>query len=934
MSDSWELFSGECHPDLPLAKSVAIHHYVVVRPLRFAPPSGGQAQTFVLPNDHVTPGLVMYELDRRLHDRFSVDRASGDVAVERVRGGCPIGAEQVAINPKLNVRRLVELSVDDVGTFLSDSRLDASTPLTLTTENAFHLAAGQPTLVDLDDRVVLITPKAGLDTGDAQPLLFAADLPGLLATPFVTLSGRRQRLALDSGAIGDLASTGNAVVGLDGDGDRRVTIQLVESQLHGLSAGENDVVGVNRSTALIAPGGGQHTLDRGPATQRVTASGTHEVVPLSVFPIVLCATYRQTWTLKGYARGRIVNSIPVAPQEEVTVEVSTIDKRVTTREQTTAEERTTTFEAGNSSKSSHDVLDELTRTKNWQLTAGGEVNVPIKAVTLKGAVNTELTKHTQSVDKETCQTIVEETVKASQTLRSKVDTKVSETHEWSTETRSTRKLRNPNFGRLVMYDFFEVLAGFDVDTQIVPGSVQLAVAVDLPFKATFDRAFILRHEGVLAAVLLDDRQKEGLVAARWLAARELWCAESCRCARQTSPRSSGTDAAGSAPASPSPSKSASTEHSLELDGACAAIRSAIVTLRDAGFTTLATLVGRWDKPDSEWRAAELEWHRYLYRRYGVEAFNSLFWAACKTFADVPSPTRWDLEKLLRSADTGFIETLVRGLALQLQSIDLAARLVVDLVQLTWKLAVMAGKASFDDAGLGVAIDRGRRALEAIEDSDDGRGTNSSPTTTGGGTTAPAEQPRPAPDQRVTALADPYPEEECARRFVAEQALIEHLRFNQDHYLGALWHSLGPLDQQRMLMARYETLLDWTDPTALAVLDGKVVLPLAPGRVPDADQALAKARAELATAHEIVSRPVVLPAGATDVQGRLGRCDVLEPALVDERRHALDERAAQAELAQHTAAQAKAEVARYLARLEQKPALLGDPERAIDPGTTP
>ena len=56
-------------------------------------------------------------------------------------------------------------------------------------------------------------------------------------------------------------------------------------------------------------------------------------------------------------------------------------------------------------------------------------------------------------------------------------------------------------------------------------------------------------------------------------------------------------------------------------------------------------------------------------------------------------------------------------------------------------------------------------------------------------------------------------------------------------------------------------------------------------------------ADLTTVHETVTRPVVLPTGATHVQGRLGRCDVLEPVLVGERQHLLEERAAQAALAQ-------------------------------------
>jgi hypothetical protein len=937
MSNTWELFTGGCDADLPAATVVEVQDYVVVRPLRFAPPAGGQDQTFVLANDYVTPGLVSYELDRRLHDVLGKGmRPTSEVAVEKLRGGCPIASDQLAVNPGVKVKRVVELSVDDVGTFLADSRLDSTTSLSLTTENATDLAVGRPTVVDLDDQLVVVTPQAGLDPGDGQPLLFAADLPALLAEPFVTLAGRRERLGLDGRAIGELASTGNTVVGLSSDAERRVTVHIVGSDLEGASVGLKNRVAVQRSAAVAAPSGAKMRLEQDqPAKKAPAKTGIHEIVPLPDFPVVLCATYRQKWTLKGYARGRIISSIPVAPQEEVTVEVTTIDKRVTTWEQATSEERTTTFEAATSSKTSHDVVDELTRTKNWKLTAGGEVSVPIKAVTLNGSVGSELTKHTQSVDKETCQTIVEETVKASQTVRSKVDTKVTEIHEWSTETRSTRKLRNPNLGRLVMYDFFEVLGGFDLDTGVVPESLQLGVAVELPFTATFDRAFILRHEGVLAGALLDDLQKEGLAAARWLAAHDLWCAETCRCARKAPPPPPITDEvaeAGNSEKEPS-SPATAIEHSPELDAACTAIRTAIVTLRDVGYKTLANLVGTWGKPDSEWRAAELEWHRYLYRRYGLEAFNSLFWAACKTFADVPSPSRWDLEKLLRSADTGFIETVIRGLAIQLQAIELAARLAVDLVQLTWKLPIMAGKANFDDAGLGVAISRGRRALETVEDEDEGRDTGTPTTTTGGGTTDTSPK-QPPPGQPIKVTADPYPEEECARKLVAEQALIEHLRFNQDHYLGALWNSLGNLDQQRMLMARYETLVDWTDQTALAVLDGKLVLPLAPGRVPDADQALATARADLTAAHETVTRPVVLPTGATHVQGRLGHCDVLEPALVGERQHLLEERAAQAALAQHTAAQAEAETARYLARLEHKPPLLGDPERATDPGTTP
>jgi hypothetical protein len=944
MSETWELFTDDCQAELPAASVVDVQDFVVVRRLRFEPQAGGGTTDYVLANDYVSPHVVGYELDRRLHELLTKGaRPEDGLVVEEVRGGCPLDVEQTELNSQVRPREVVELAVGDVGAFLAGGEFEG-TRLTLTLENTADLAAGRPTVVDLDDKVLLVSPEAGLDPGDAQPLVLTGNLVGLVADPFVSLGGRRERLALDGRAIADLASTGNTVVGLSRDTGRRVTVQVVAGDQAGVASMDGSV-GVQRS-AITADGTYAATGHEGPsrmgatrAGEKLRASGLHEVTPLPEYPIMLCATYRQGWALRGYARGRMVSSLSVAPQEEVTVEVTTVDKRATTYEKATTDERTTTYESSVAAKTSRDVVGELTRNKNWKFTAGGNVSVPIKAVTLGGSVGSELTKQTQTVDKNNVQTIDEETFKASQTLRSRIDTKITEIHEWSTETRSTRKLRNPNLSRVATYDFFEVLAGYEVATEVLPDSVQLGVAVDLPFSVNLDRSFLLRHEGVLVDTLLDTRQEDGFAAARWLTAHELWCAESCRCARRAVPPP--TNAALAAEGTQAPAQPAATavEHTPEMDAACTAIRDAVVALRDASYTTLADLVGTWGKPDSEWRAAELVWHRYLYRRYGLEAFNSLFWAACLSFADVQNPTRWDLEKLLRSADTGFIETVIRGLAIQLQAIDLAARLAVDLVQVTWKLPIMLGKANFDDALLGVAIGRGRRALEAVEDADETSpgtaaestsptgptshdGAGGSPTTTG---------PKPVP--QVTAAADPYPESECAAQMVAEQALIEHLRFNQDHYLGALWDSLSHLDQQRMLQARYETLVDWTDPTPLAVLDGKLVLPLRPGLVADADNALTRARADLAAGHDRRTRSVVIPTGATHVEGRLGRCDVLEPALVSEREQDLAERTARALLAHHAAAQEEAEADRFRARLDQSPPLLGNPKTATDPDKT-
>ena len=103
----------------------------------------------------------------------------------------------------------------------------------------------------------------------------------------------------------------------------------------------------------------------------------HSRPKLPRYDIGLFTTFEQTWTLAGYSRGSLVNSITLAPQEEITIEIFTFDRRKVEEERTL----TTEFERNTDVSAMNTITSTIARefAENSHLAGDLGLGLPIPA---------------------------------------------------------------------------------------------------------------------------------------------------------------------------------------------------------------------------------------------------------------------------------------------------------------------------------------------------------------------------------------------------------------------------------------------------------------------------------------------------------------------------------------------------------------------------
>ena len=119
-------------------------------------------------------------------------------------------------------------------------------------------------------------------------------------------------------------------------------------------------------------------------------------------------------------------------------------------------------------------------------------------------------------------------------IKSSLQTKVTEAREFGTEERVTRRFQNPNLGRIMHFDCFEVLHQYEVSTEYDFKNARLCVLVPFmdflralePAETKSRAAALLAMEGMLFDSV-PERVRPGFDAARQYMAWDRICQFSC-----------------------------------------------------------------------------------------------------------------------------------------------------------------------------------------------------------------------------------------------------------------------------------------------------------------------------------------------------------------------------------------------------------------------
>lgn len=246
--------------------------------------------------------------------------------------------------------------------------------------------------------------------------------------------------------------------------------------------------------------------------------------------LALYLPFRQEWKLRGYSRGRLVNSFTLGPDEEQTIDIFKWDRLTRSMESTASFESEQTTESSSSRRDTSDVASDIARQTGFETKSDGKVGFQVGVAKFDLSAGFDARTSVNDAEKTTRNSIAEATARSTGHVRTSRTLKVVEGREYGQETRITRRLRNANKCHSLTIAFFEILANYAVSTFVQSDGIRLVVLIDsddLEALVRFDRDIIRAHETPLRLALLDSSLADGFAAARYLDARDRACAVLC-----------------------------------------------------------------------------------------------------------------------------------------------------------------------------------------------------------------------------------------------------------------------------------------------------------------------------------------------------------------------------------------------------------------------
>jgi hypothetical protein len=636
--------------------------------------------------------------------------------------------------------------------------------------------------------------------------------------------------------------------------------------------------------------------------------GKHNLEPPR-YEIGFVSEYEQARDLKGYSRGALVSSITLAPDEELTIEVFTWDRSKLEEERTDTTEAERSVETSSLARVSSQLNSELTDTtdKNASLGLGAPLPIGTTGVIVnakgEGGISNNITQSIAS----TIETINETTRRASDRFKTTTQVKVVQTRETGSETRVTRRIRNPNRGRTLTMHCFEVMEHYAITTKLLRAD-KFVLLADVPQPKKFDIQFVLANEEKLQRALLGANFQPGFAAAKKLLAQRFFDRRSrIKAEIEAAQAKARADAAALAAGVP-PIVSVAKDMRKKLDRMDKLdLIAEIRTLAEA-YLPFGSISHK-ERAKAEAALGIFNfWLKFKIVTPGMDERAQDFLGAIPETGEVTPQNAYDaLSSLTTGLDDAWLTT-IKMVAASLVSAQLAFSL---LIPFPWLAPVLLEFAVIEnDLGLPALIDKAKQLVRAYE--------------------ATLQQPPPPADSKSELMPPPqlFSLQELALADAEFKQLVLHLELNRVYYMNSLF-------AQQDVNVRYETLRalgihTYVENRLLGFLGSRVVLPLRvenlekEARTYLKDHLTAGLGEQLKALRPIVIDDVSLPTSGLHMEAALGQCDALEPYLHDRRDIDLQTRRAAAVRAEADAQQQVEEVKRLQARLAQTPPVLDSP----------
>ncbi len=613
---------------------------------------------------------------------------------------------------------------------------------------------------------------------------------------------------------------------------------------------------------------------------RRPGSLAHSRPKLPRYDIGLFTSFEQTWTLEGYSRGSLLNSLTLAPEEELTIEIFTFDRRKLEEERTLSSEFERNSELSVMASVTSNIARELSESSQVNGDVGLGLPLPAGGVPVNIDVGVSASSEVKANIQASLDQVSEVTSRVSERVKSTRQVKVVEARETGREDRVTRKLRNANQGHALTLNCYEVLETFRVETALKDVK-QFCLLVEPPDLGAVDIPFVLAYQDRLQRALLSKVYASGFDAARSLYAQG-WFDHASIQKAELEEASRQSVAATPAPTPKKPVVVVANQ-----------LRDALVKIFDADLLEAAGVLAEYYNPFDGKDVSERE-------KAAAESALGLFNYAFKLKAVSPGAedrARTFIEAMRRdNSEAAVVEALgallagtddewmtnLKMIAASLVSAQLASLLLIPfpvLVPVFISLAVIENNAGYP--GL---CGKAKQELKAYETA-----ASVVPPTSDASTSADLKTREPPP--QLFTLQD------LAMARADFDALRLHIEANRIYYMNQIWSAEDP-------NARYERFRQmgidaYVENRLVGFVGARAIHPL---RLSALDPAVQRTLVDKLTAFnpsasETVGagasavtlgpiqtpvQQVSLPTSAVYMDGGLGQCELLEPYLQQRR----------------------------------------------------
>lgn len=253
--------------------------------------------------------------------------------------------------------------------------------------------------------------------------------------------------------------------------------------------------------------------DLGNAIERALYPEPYQPLQTLLPHLGLCVILEQEWCHKGYTRGERVASIGLAPGEELTLEMHSWTKENFKSERELAVEADMTLTNRITSRDHLEVANHLASKTSFGANANVNLTIPLGDVPLGVGAGANSAGELSNALDTTLQKTTEATREAVNSLKSQRKLRIEVARETGRDDKQLRKVANTNRCHTLNVHYFEVMSNFEVTWKLV--DIRPCVLFRAPAQA-ITPAWVLCHEHIIKAALIDKAFLPGLEAARTL----------------------------------------------------------------------------------------------------------------------------------------------------------------------------------------------------------------------------------------------------------------------------------------------------------------------------------------------------------------------------------------------------------------------------------